>query len=158
LAAKGKWIYTTCHMCGGTSGIKCTWSTEGRQNRAQRVQPYRGGEYLDDYAKKRRWAEGSGKGQCRNEALYDPDRLKTPMKRVGPRGSVSGNHFLGRSLDDVSKNLLSVGRNTDPKRCFGARRTPRSLTCSRISNCLRFSELLDAFNTCDVARKPPLSW
>jgi len=43
------------------------------------------------------------RGQASLQALYNPDRIKAPMKRTGPRGSISS--FKEISWDEAIKNL-----------------------------------------------------
>jgi anaerobic selenocysteine-containing dehydrogenase len=87
ITGKGKWVYTTCHMCGGTTGIK-VHVVDGRVVKIEpnEYNPIGVANISTDYSEKK--ALGGRmcpKGNSGARALYDPDRLKTPMKRIGPR-------------------------------------------------------------------------
>lgn len=94
----GEWIYSNCNMCGGQSGIKVkvvngrAVKIEGIANpnnianistNYEKVLKEVGALYNDKDAAGRLCP----KGNAGLRSLYDPDRLKTPMVRVGKRGS-----------------------------------------------------------------------
>jgi thiosulfate reductase/polysulfide reductase chain A len=111
MAGEGKWIYTTCHMCGGTSGIR-VHVVNGRVVKIEpsEYNPIGVANISGDYAgKKALGGRICAKGNSAVRALYDPDRLKKPMKRIGPRGSGKWKAISwAEALDDVAKNLLSI--------------------------------------------------
>ena len=157
LAAKGKWIYTTCHMCGGTSGIK-VHVVDGRVVKIEpsEFNPIGVANISTDYAEKK--ALGGrlcAKGNAGTRALYDPDRLKTPMKRVGPRGTGKWKAISWEeALDDVSKNLLSVREKYGPEAMFWCTEDSSFTDMQSDFNMLYGSPNFSMHsNTCDVARK-----
>jgi len=95
----GEWIYSNCNMCGGQSGIK-VHVVNGRAVKIEGMaNPNNIANTSANYEKAvaelaavyngDRDAAGRlcSKGNSGLRALYDPDRLKTPMVRVGKRGS-----------------------------------------------------------------------
>ena len=95
----GEWIYSNCNMCGGQSGIKVK-VVNGRAVKIEGMaNPNNIANTTANYEKAvkelaavyggDRDAAGRlcSKGNSGLRALYDPDRLKTPMVRVGERGS-----------------------------------------------------------------------
>ena len=56
-----------------------------------------------------------GRGQAGINAIYDPERLLSPMKRVGPRGSDSWEHISwDQALEEVGDALSSL-KSRDPR-------------------------------------------
>jgi thiosulfate reductase/polysulfide reductase chain A len=93
----GEWVYSNCNMCGGQSGIKVK-VVNGRAVKIEGMaNPVNVANTTANYEKavkelsalyNDRDAAGRlcSKGNSGLRALYDPDRLKTPMVRVGERG------------------------------------------------------------------------
>ncbi|MBI4352460.1 MAG: molybdopterin-dependent oxidoreductase [Candidatus Omnitrophica bacterium] len=83
----GEWVASCCNMCGGQTGILC----QVVDGRLVRIKPNDhnpngfsnvSGDFFDNAAK-----EGAvicPKGNAGIMALYDPDRLKTPLRRTNP--------------------------------------------------------------------------
>ena len=95
----GEWIYSNCNMCGGQSGIK-VHVVNGRAVKIEGMaNPNNIANTSANYEKAvaelaavyggDRDAAGRlcSKGNSGLRTLYDPDRLKSPMVRVGERGS-----------------------------------------------------------------------
>jgi len=94
---KGKWIKSGCNMCGGQCGIDCFVDATGV---LRKIEPLRdpnnvastSAEYTAQLALTgNKYEHGTlcCKGNSGRKSLYDPDRLQSPMRRVGPRGSAS---------------------------------------------------------------------
>lgn len=95
---EGEWIYSNCNMCGGQSGIKVK-VVNGRAVKIEGIANPNNianisanydkvvSELGDLYKDKDAAGRLCSKGNSGLRALYDPDRLKTPMVRVGKRGS-----------------------------------------------------------------------
>ena len=94
-----EWIYSNCNMCGGQSGIK-VHVVNGRAVKIEGMaNPNNVANISANYEKAvaelaavyggDRDAAGRlcSKGNSGLRTLYDPDRLKSPMVRVGERGS-----------------------------------------------------------------------
>ncbi|MEP0766103.1 MAG: molybdopterin-dependent oxidoreductase [Fimbriimonadia bacterium] len=89
----GEWIPSCCNMCGGQSGILCHvvngvlekiepnhWNPNNYTNISS--------DFFDGYTEEFGCAEGGAicpKGNAGIMALYDPDRLRTPLKRTNPK-------------------------------------------------------------------------
>ncbi len=118
MSGKGKWVYTACHHCGGTTGIK-VHVVDGRVVKIEpnEMNPIGVMNTSADYEKfKALGGRMCPKGNAATRTLYDPDRLKTPMKRIGPRGSGKWKAISWKeALDDVAKNLLSIREKYGPE-------------------------------------------
>ena len=156
MAGKGKWIYTTCQMCGGTTGIK-VHVVDGKVVKIEpnEFNPIGVANISTDYAaNKALGGRMCAKGNSGGRALYDPDRLKTPMKRIGPRGSGKWKAISWEeALDDVAKESAEVEEKYGPEALFWCTEDSRSPTCRRIQYALRLSELLDAFQSLRRCKK-----
>lgn len=87
-AAQDEWIYSACNMCGGQSGIK-VHVIDGTVVKIEPNDYNPAGVHnisTDFEKEKARGARICSKGNSGIKSLYDPDRIKTPMKRVGARG------------------------------------------------------------------------
>ena len=84
--SEGQWIPTCCHMCGGTSGILCN-VVNGRvaKIKPNTDNPIGLANVSSDYWQHK--SEGAAmcpKGNAGIFTLYDPDRVKKPLKRTNP--------------------------------------------------------------------------
>jgi len=88
---KGQWIPSCCHMCGGTTGIMCQ-VVEGRVVRIKPNDhnPVGFTNISDDFFEnaQREGAVICPKGNAGIMALYDPDRVKQPLRRTNPRKAI----------------------------------------------------------------------
>jgi len=116
----GEWIYSNCNMCGGQCGIKVK-VVNGRTVKIEGIaNPNNIANISTNYDKAVKELEAlyndkdaagriCTKGNAGLRNLYDPDRLKTPMVRVGERGS---GKWKAISWDDavgqVAKNLEQI--------------------------------------------------
>ncbi|MCL5075835.1 MAG: molybdopterin-dependent oxidoreductase [Chloroflexi bacterium] len=97
--AEGVWIPTCCHMCGGTTGILCN-VLNGRvvAIKPNPANPIGVSNASADYlAHKGEGAAMCPKGNAGIFTLYDPDRLKKPLKRTNPQ--------KGRGVDPKWKEI-----------------------------------------------------
>ena len=92
----GEWVFSLCNMCGGQCGIRAhvvngivekiepnNWNPSNYTNISS--------DWFDGYTLEAGSKEGSmicPKGNAGIMALYDPDRVKTPLKRTNPDRSV----------------------------------------------------------------------
>ena len=89
--ASGTWVPSCCNMCGGQCGI-LGYVENGT---LRKVEPYAANpNNVANVSTAFDAAIAAGdsgrlccKGNSAIKSLYDPDRLKTPLRRVGPRGS-----------------------------------------------------------------------
>src|SRR5512134_1235745 len=88
-AAQDMWIPTCCNMCGGTTGV-AAHVVNGRVIKIEpnSFNPVGVCNISTDFAS----LQSSGarmcpKGNAGIMSLYDPDRIKVPLKRTGERGA-----------------------------------------------------------------------
>lgn len=91
----GKWIASGCNMCGGQCSINVyvengvvrkiePLPAPGSVANVNGSAPY---DYYDQAIAKGDLGRLCCKGNSGTRSLYDPDRVKTPLRRIGPRGS-----------------------------------------------------------------------
>lgn len=94
--ASGTWVPSCCNMCGGQCGV-LAYVENGK---VRKIEPNGAnpnnvanvnGPAPDNHFDAALAAGDIGRLCCKGNSairsLYDPDRLRTPLKRVGPRGS-----------------------------------------------------------------------
>jgi thiosulfate reductase/polysulfide reductase chain A len=106
--ATGTWIPSCCNMCGGGCGI-LAYVEDGT---VRKIEP--NGANPNNVANistsfdAARTAGDMGRLCCKGNSairsLYDPDRIRTPLKRVGPRGS---GDFVAITWDDAIAEVAS---------------------------------------------------
>lgn len=88
----GEWIPSCCNMCGGQSGILCH-VVDGKLDKIEpnHWNPNNYGnistDFFDGYTEEYGCAEGGAlcpKGNAGIMQLYDPDRVRRPLKRTNP--------------------------------------------------------------------------
>ena len=87
----GQWIPSCCHMCGGTTGIMCQ-VVDGRLVRIKpnNHNPVGFTNISDDFFENapKEGAVICPKGNAGIMALYDPDRVKQPLRRTNPQKGI----------------------------------------------------------------------
>ena len=88
----GEWIPSCCHMCGGTCGIL----THVVNGKVEKIEPNHWNpnnysnisqDFFDGWTEAYGAKEGAAlcpKGNAGIASLYDPDRVKVPLKRTNP--------------------------------------------------------------------------
>ena len=157
MAGTGKWVYTTCQMCGGSTGIK-VHVVDGMVVKIEpnEYNPIGVANISMDYSRvKTLGGRMCAKGNSGIRALYDPDRLKKPMKRIGPKGSGRWKAISWEeALDDVAKNLLRIREAYGPESLFWCTEDSSFTDMQSDFNLLYGSPNFSMHsNTCDVARK-----
>lgn len=153
----GEWINTCCNMCGGQSGIKVN-VIDGiiRKIEPNEFNPIGVANISMDFAKeKERGARICPKGNSAVKSLYDPDRLKTPMRRIGERGSGKWEPITwDQALEYVADKLNEI------KTKYGAESLvwfseDHSFTHPQIDFCDLYGtpNYHNHSNLCDVSRK-----
>jgi len=117
---EGEWIYSNCNMCGGQSGIKVK-VVNGRAIKIEGIaNPNNIATISTNYDKalkelgalyndKDAAGRLCSKGNSGLRSLYDPDRLKTPMVRVGERGSGKWKAISwDEAITQVAENLQKI--------------------------------------------------
>jgi thiosulfate reductase/polysulfide reductase chain A len=156
-AGTGKWIHTACHHCGGTTGIK-VHVVDGRIVKIEPNEhnPIGVMNTSADYEKfKSLGGRMCPKGNSATRTIYDPDRIKKPMKRIGPRGSGKWQAITWlEALDDVAKNLLQIREKYGPEALFWCTEDASFTDMQSDFNLLYGSPNFSMHsNLCDVARK-----
>jgi len=88
LEKEAEWIYSCCNMCGGQTGIRVLV----KDGIVKKIEPNDFNPIgvanisLDFEKEMARGARLCPKGNAGIKSLYDPDRLKAPLKRTGKRG------------------------------------------------------------------------
>ncbi|MBI2937569.1 MAG: molybdopterin-dependent oxidoreductase [Thaumarchaeota archaeon] len=153
-----EWIYSACNMCGGQTGI-VAHVVDGSVVKIEpnSFNPVGVHNISTDFeVEKVRGGRMCSKGNSGIKSLYDPDRIKTPMKRVGARGE---GQWLPITWDEAI-NEISVKLN-DIKAKYGAESLVWFGEDHSLDTDLQ-SELCAAYGTpnyhnhanlCDVARK-----
>lgn len=84
---KEEWVYSCCNMCGGQSGIRCK-VVDGRVVKIEPNDhnPINFSNISDDFFTNSAKEGGAmcPKGNAGIMTLYDPDRLKRPLRRTNP--------------------------------------------------------------------------
>ena len=156
-SGEGKWIYTTCQMCGGTSGIK-VHVVDGKVVKIEpsEYNPIVVANISTDYeVKKSLGGRICPKGNSGARSLYDPDRLKTPMKRIGARDADRWQPISWEAaLDEVARKLLEIREKFGPEALFWCTEDSSFTDMQADFNLLYGSPNYSMHsNLCDVARK-----
>jgi thiosulfate reductase/polysulfide reductase chain A len=162
----GEWIYSNCNMCGGQSGIKVkvvngrAVKIEGMANPvniANTTANYEKAvmELSGLYGDKDAAGRLCSKGNSGLRALYDPDRLKTPMVRVGERGSGKWKAVSWEeAVAQVAENLQRIKEKYGPE-SLAWFSEDHSFTHIQQDFCKMYGtpNYHNHSNLCDVARK-----
>ena len=157
--ASGTWVPSCCNMCGGQCGV-LAYVENGR---VRKIEP--NGQNPNNVANistKFDEAVAAGdigrlccKGNSAIPSLYDPERLTTPLKRVGPRGS---GQFQAISWDEAI--VAAAAGLHKAKQQYGARSIvwfseDHSFTHIQqdITDALGSPNYSNHANLCDTARK-----
>lgn len=89
--SRGAWVPSGCNMCGGQCGIR-VFVQDGKVRKIEPhpTNPNNIANVSTNYDAAVAAGEHSRlccKGNSGIQSLYDPDRLRTPLRRIGPRGS-----------------------------------------------------------------------
>ncbi len=122
----GKWIPSCCNMCGGQSGI-LVHVVDGKVRKIE-PNPWNPNNYsnissdfFDGYTEERGCKEGASicpKGNSGIMALYDPDRLKKPLKRRNPERGLDIDPqweeiSWDQALNEIAEKLRQLRQNKE---------------------------------------------
>ena len=117
----GTWTASLCHMCGGQSGIMAqvvngvvtkiepnNWNPNNYSNIST--------DFFDGYTEKNGCKEGGAlcpKGNAGIAQLYDPDRVKTPLKRTNPDKAMGADPkwqviSWDQALDEIAAKMKTL--------------------------------------------------
>lgn len=163
-AATGSRIPTCCNMCGGQSGVYA-YVVDGAVVKIEpnKYNPVGVSNISSDYyayrAAEANPARICGKGNAAIMTLYDPDRVKTPLKRTNPDRTPGANPgwvpiSYEQAISEISLELEGI------RNAYGAQSLlwfseDHSFTDIQMDFCQDFGtpNYLNHSNLCDVSRK-----
>lgn len=163
----GEWVPSCCNMCGGQSGIM-VHVVDGVVNKIE-PNPWNPNNYsnistdfLDGYSEETGCASGGAicpKGNAGIPQLYDPDRVKTPLKRTNPDKSPGADPqweeiSWEQALDEVAERMQELRDAGDAHKLLWMSED-HSFTHVQEDFCDLFGSpnYSNHSNLCDVARK-----
>ncbi|MBI2964241.1 MAG: molybdopterin-dependent oxidoreductase [Deltaproteobacteria bacterium] len=163
----GRWIPSCCNMCGGQSGI-LVHVVDGKVDKIEpnHWNPNNYGnvssDFFEGYTEEYGCAEGGAlcpKGNAGIMQLYDPDRVKKPLKRTNPDrspGADPGWQEIGwnQALDEIAGELRKL-RDAGEAHKLLWMSEDHSFTHAQGDFCTLFGtpNYTNHSNVCDVARK-----
>ncbi len=163
----GEWIPSCCNMCGGQSGILAhvvngvvekiepnPWNPNNYTNIST--------DFFSGYTEEYGCAEGAAlcpKGNAGIVQLYDPDRIKRPLKRTNPDKSVGADPrwreiSWDQALDEIAAKLKALRDAGEAHKLLWFSED-HSFTHVQSDFCKLFGSpnYSNHSNVCDVARK-----
>lgn len=156
-AVQDQSIPTCCNMCGGTTGI----FARVYDGRVIKIEPNSANpvgvcNISTDYTNlKSTGARMCPKGNAGIMSLYDPDRVKKPLKRTGARGAGQWQEIsYAQAVSEIAAKLAQIKASSGPEKVLWF---TEDNTCIPIQesfcNAFGTSNFLQHSNLCDVARK-----
>lgn len=163
----GEWIPTCCNMCGGQSGLMVhvvngivekiepnNWNPNNYTNISS--------DFFDGYTPEFGCKEGGAicpKGNAAIMQLYDPDRIRTPLKRTNPDKSLGADPrwqeiSWDQALDEIAAKLKAL-RDAGEAHKLLWMSEDHSFTHPQQDFCTLFGtpNYSNHSNVCDVERK-----
>ena len=163
----GKWIPSCCNMCGGQSGILCH-VVDGK---VEKIEPNHwnpnnysniSSDFFADYTEDFGCAEGGAicpKGNAGIMQLYDPDRVKNPLKRGNPDRTPGADPqwqeiSWDQALDEIAAKMRALREADEPEKLLWMSED-HSFTHIQSDFCKLYGTPNYSMhsNLCDVARK-----
>ncbi len=153
------WVATCCNMCGGTTGVM----VHVVNGKAIKLEPNSANPVgisnisTDFKALQPTGARMCGKGNASLMSLYDPDRIKTPLKRVAGSARGSG-QFLPISYDqavtEIAAKLAAIRSTDGPDKLLWFTEDATAVAIQEaFCNAYGTPNVLNHSNICDVGRK-----
>jgi len=159
LAAGDTWVATCCNMCGGTTGV-LAHVVNGKVIKLEpnSDNPVGVSNISTDYtALKSTGARMCGKGNASLMSLYDPDRVKTPLRRVAGSARGSGQFepiSYETALSDIAAKLLAIKNTSGPDKLLWFTEDATAVAIQEaFCNAFGTPNMLNHSNICDVGRK-----
>jgi thiosulfate reductase/polysulfide reductase chain A len=163
----GEWIPSCCNMCGGQCGINVhvvngvvdkiepnNWNPNNYTNISS--------DWFDGYTDQSGCKEGAAicpKGNAGIMALYDPDRLTTPLKRTNPDKTIGADPqweeiSWDQALDEIAEKMKAL-RDADEAHKLIWFSEDHSFTHPQQDFCALYGtpNYSNHANLCDVSRK-----
>src|SRR3990172_6587726 len=163
----GEWIPSCCNMCGGQSGILAhvvdgvvekiepnDWNPNNYTNISS--------DFFDGYTEEYGCKEGGAicpKGNAGIMQLYDPDRVKTPLKRTNPDRSPGADpkweeNIWDQALDEIAGKMMAIRDAGEAQKLLWMSED-HSFTHVQGDFCTLYGtpNYVNHSNLCDVARK-----
>jgi thiosulfate reductase/polysulfide reductase chain A len=156
-AVQDEWIATCCNMCGGTTGIVArVYNGRVIKLEPNAFNPVGVCNISTDFES----LQGTGarmcpKGNAGIMSLYDPDRVKKPLKRVGERGAGQWQEIsYEQAVAEIAARLAAIKAEDGPEKVAWFTED-NSFVPIQESFCNVFGtpNFLQHSNLCDVARK-----
>jgi thiosulfate reductase / polysulfide reductase chain A len=156
-SAQDVWIPTCCNMCGGTTGI----FAHVVNGRVIKIEPNSNNPVgvcnvsTDFIALQSTGARMCPKGNAGIMALYDPDRVKVPLKRVGARGAGQWQQITyEQAVLEIGAKLTAIRAESGPEKVAWFTEDNSFVTIQQaFCNVFGTPNFLQHSNICDVARK-----
>ncbi|MFQ5574125.1 MAG: molybdopterin-dependent oxidoreductase, partial [Terriglobia bacterium] len=151
LGEKGRerdFVNTTCLQCGVTDGLRA-YVEEGRIVKVEGnpKNPNTHGPYHTPIC---------AKGQAGAQQVYDPFRIKTPLKRTNKRGEKGEWRQITweEAVDEVAERLNKIRNSGDPGRfCFHQGRNRFGQFTTRFTNVFGTKHYFNHTSTCESSLK-----
>jgi thiosulfate reductase/polysulfide reductase chain A len=156
-AVQDEWIPTCCHMCGGATGV-LAHVVDGRLVKIEpnSANPIGIGITSSDFeAFKSQGARMCAKGNAAIMSLYDPDRVKKPLKRIGARGAGQWQEInYDQAVSEIAIKLAEIKAGSGPEKLVWFAEDA-SFTSIQANFCYAYGtpNLHFHSNLCDVTRK-----
>lgn len=162
LAASEDWTPTTCMMCGGTTGV-LAHVVDGRVIKIEPNSHNPAGvanistdfAYLRDHENTLgKAARMCPKGNAAIMSLYDPDRVKKPLKRSGARGAGQWQEIsYEQAVSEIAAKLAELRASGPEKLLWFTEDNNFTAIQETFCNGYDTPNFLLHSNLCDVARK-----
>jgi thiosulfate reductase/polysulfide reductase chain A len=163
----GQWIPTCCNMCGGQCGVLC----HVLNGVVEKIEPNHwnpnncanvSADFFEGYTEAYGFREGAvvcPKGNASIYQLYDPDRIKKPMKRTNPDRSPGADPkwqelTWDQALDEIAGRMKKLRDGGEAHKLLWMSED-HSFTHVQSDFCLLYGtpNYSNHSNICDVARK-----
>jgi len=155
-----EWIATCCNMCGGTTGI-LAHVYDGRIIKIEpnSCNPVGVCNISTDFAELKSTggpiARMCPKGNAGIMTLYDPDRVKGPLKRIGARGAGQWQEIpYNQAVSEIAEKLAAIKAESGPEKVVWFTEDNTAVPIQQsFCNVFGTPNFLQHSNLCDVARK-----